>query len=281
MASVASTTLTVGGTPTVFLPLPTPWPSGLGCADNIYVHTPIGNPTTFLAWDPLFGASMMPTARSCLPPQVTSWWSQGAAANPYTALGPTFVCPEAYSAVQTVLVASSLQQIFCCPSQYSLLVPQPTKGGAFPSQCMSTVTEGQTMTFLSQQGEPDAFMATVIMNQTATAFGIPVNGFNLATTSSMFPSQTTTIPTTSEANTPASTTQPTSTGTASQPNRSTAPSTSLSPGASAGIAVGVVFVTLLLASAGYIAWKRRRKAKPISSTLLSFLFIRKPSCQKT
>lgn len=58
----------------------------------------------------------MTSARSCLPPQVSSWWSQNAGANPYTALGPTFVCPEAYSAVQTVVVNSALEEVFCCPS---------------------------------------------------------------------------------------------------------------------------------------------------------------------
>ncbi|KAF8846496.1 hypothetical protein BDZ45DRAFT_546440, partial [Acephala macrosclerotiorum] len=92
---------TVSGTATAFLPLPTPWPSGDGCAANIYLHTPVSNPNTFLAFDPLYGASMVASARSCLPPQVTSWWNQGTTASPYIALGPAFVCPEVYSAVQT------------------------------------------------------------------------------------------------------------------------------------------------------------------------------------
>lgn len=116
MVSTAPTTMTVGGTPTVFLPLPTPWPAGDGCTSNLYLHTPVSNPHTFLAWDPLYGASMIPSAQSCLPPQVSSWWSQPASESTYTALGPTFVCPQAYSAVQTVLVATSVQQVFCCPS---------------------------------------------------------------------------------------------------------------------------------------------------------------------
>jgi len=126
MVSIASTVLTVGGTPTVFLPLPTPWPSGDSCTSNIYLHTPVSNPNTFLAWDPLYGASMDTRAQSCLPPQVSSWWAfeRAASISQYTALGPTFVCPQAYSAVQTVIVASSLQQIFCCPSYVSLGLPQ-------------------------------------------------------------------------------------------------------------------------------------------------------------
>lgn len=120
VTSIAATILTVDGTPTEFLPLPTPWPSGYGCTGNIYLHTPVSSPNTFLAWDPLFGASMVSSARSCLPPQVTSRWSQAASATPYTALGPTFVCLQAYSAIQAVLIASSLEQMLCCPSYVSL-----------------------------------------------------------------------------------------------------------------------------------------------------------------
>ena len=115
-AAIVSTILTVSGTPTVFLPLPTAWPSGSGCAENIYLHTPTNTPYTFLAFDPLFGATMVTSAQSCLPPQVSTWWSQKNGEATFTALGPTFVCPQAYTAVQTVLVATSLQQIYCCPS---------------------------------------------------------------------------------------------------------------------------------------------------------------------
>lgn len=122
MASVTQAILTVGGSTTAFLPLPSAWPSGTDCTSNLYLHTPIDGVLTFLAWDPLYGASMVLSAQSCLPPQVSNWWSQPVDESIYTALGPTFVCPEAYSAVQTAVVSSSLLQTFCCPS-YVLLFP--------------------------------------------------------------------------------------------------------------------------------------------------------------
>ncbi|CZR56665.1 uncharacterized protein PAC_06554 [Phialocephala subalpina] len=268
MTSVASAILTVGGTPTEFLPLATPWPSGDGCAANIYLHTPVSSPNTFLAFDPLFGASMVASARSCLPPQVTSWWNQGTSASPYIALGPTFVCPQAYSAVQTVLVATSLQQVFCCPSQYSFLVPQPNRGGVFPSQCMSTISSGQTFAFLSNQAQSDAFTATVVMSTTATVFGIPVNGFNFATgsisSSSTSAGQSATVAVTSQGTAPTTTAPPTSTGSSSQQTSSKTPSTSPSLGETVGISIAVVFSVLLVGVVAYVLWKRRKQARPKS-----------------
>ena len=110
--STGSILSTVSGTPVEFLPLPTPWPSGAGCSEYKYQQLD-GH---FLAWDPFLGASLDANARTCLPTQVTSWWNQVSGAATSTALGPTFVCPEAYYAVQTALIASVTQNVFCCPS---------------------------------------------------------------------------------------------------------------------------------------------------------------------
>ncbi|KAH8817513.1 hypothetical protein F5884DRAFT_631487, partial [Xylogone sp. PMI_703] len=261
--SLASTILTMGGTPTVFLPLPTAWPAGDDCTSNLYLHTPVSNPNTFLAWDPLYGESMVTSASSCLPPQVTAWWNQGSSNTPYTALGPTFVCPEAYSAVQTVLVAKTLQQMFCCPSQYSLLIPQPNKAKVFPSQCISTIDGGQTVTYLSQQASPDQFTATVVMDSAATIFAIPVNGFNFVT------EDVSALPTTPLATLPSS--EPTSTvpstaplstapsGPDSQSDSNNSPSSSLSTGSIVGIVVGVFAAGLLVGIAAFVLWRRQRE----------------------
>lgn len=113
MAATTPTALTVSGTPTPvsFIPLSTPYPSKDGCSGYIYEQVD-GH---FIAWDPFYGASLDTKARSCFPSEVSSWWSQAAETSIFTALGPTFVCPGAYSAVQTVVIASDTQKVFCCP----------------------------------------------------------------------------------------------------------------------------------------------------------------------
>lgn len=113
MSSATSTVMTIGGTPTIFLPLPTPYPSENDCGTNIY-QLKSTNPT-FLVWDPVYGQSVT-HATTCFPPQVTTWWLQSSGALLYTALGPTFACPEAYSTVSTTTIASSVQEVYCCPS---------------------------------------------------------------------------------------------------------------------------------------------------------------------
>ncbi|KAK3940796.1 hypothetical protein QBC46DRAFT_228942, partial [Diplogelasinospora grovesii] len=113
MTSAQSTLLTVGGSPTVFLPLPTPWPSGENCGANIYRY--IATLDTYLAWDPVYGQHLATSATTCLLPQVTTWWLQPGSNLVYTALGPTFACPQAYSTVTTSQVESSMEEVYCCP----------------------------------------------------------------------------------------------------------------------------------------------------------------------
>lgn len=114
MANVTSTTMTIGGIPTVLVPLPTPYPSMDGCGANIYQLSSAA--PTFLAWDPDYGKNFTDAA-SCLPPQVSTWWDQAPGLfQIYTGLGPTFACPEAYSTVSTTVTASSVQEVYCCPS---------------------------------------------------------------------------------------------------------------------------------------------------------------------
>lgn len=107
------------GTPVLFYPVPTPWPLSAGCED--YIHRQ-SNERLFLAWDPVypeFGSG----AETCYRPEQRGWWSQAAAQTPSVALGPTFVCPEAYSAVfSTVLESNSAAQTqftYCCPPYVS------------------------------------------------------------------------------------------------------------------------------------------------------------------
>lgn len=122
-ATTAATDPTSGivfGTPVVFFPVPTPWPSSAGCDKYVYRQ---GNEGLILAWDPIYPAYAGTEAQSCFPPQQSSWWFQSTKANPSTALGPTFVCPEAYSAVHSTILANNsaaqTQYTYCCPPYVS------------------------------------------------------------------------------------------------------------------------------------------------------------------
>ncbi|CAK7211136.1 hypothetical protein SCUCBS95973_001028 [Sporothrix curviconia] len=251
---MTGTIISITGTPTVFVPLSTAWPSATGCISNIYLHTPIANPGTFIAWDPLYGAAMVTSAQSCLPEQVTLWWNQPSASL-FTALGPAFQCPGAYSPVQTAVVASSLHQTFCCPTGYNLLAPQANTAAQFPSQCVSTITSGQKFAYLASQGQSGQSTTTVVMTASATVFAIPVNGFDFAVGPTLaldtLSTQTSTL--TSKAALPASSTSSTSstsaqlTSTSASTTPDAAKSTVLTPGASAGIAVGIIAAVAFLA----------------------------------
>ncbi len=107
-----------GNLVTAWLPLSTPWPSIASCSAQIYAKNS-GPGATLLAYDPLYGQSIFPLASTqvpCLPPQVTSSWQQNSNPGITTLLGPMFVCPAAYSAVQTILINTTTQHILCCPS---------------------------------------------------------------------------------------------------------------------------------------------------------------------
>jgi hypothetical protein len=109
---------TNSGTITAWLPISTPWLSIAACSSQIYAQR-AGLGGNLIAFDPLYGESIVPSAIPCLPTEVTSSWYQSNSAIT-TLLGPTFVCPGAYSAVETILVNSLMQQVLCCPS-YVLL----------------------------------------------------------------------------------------------------------------------------------------------------------------
>jgi len=111
---------TLSGTPVLFFPVPTPWPSSAGC--DRYIYRQLGE-GSILAWDPVYSRGIGTGAESCLLPQQASWWLQDGSANPSTALGPTFVCPMAYSAVHSTVLdsnsAAQTQYTYCCPPYVS------------------------------------------------------------------------------------------------------------------------------------------------------------------
>jgi hypothetical protein len=103
---------TVAGTTTSWLPITTAWASNAACSTQAYAqqnHAPI-------LFDPFYQTVVDPdtTSEPCLPPEATAWWNQ--AADAPISLGPTFSCPAAYSAVETIVRNSATQEVLCCPS---------------------------------------------------------------------------------------------------------------------------------------------------------------------
>ncbi|SPO04119.1 uncharacterized protein DNG_06802 [Cephalotrichum gorgonifer] len=174
-------TTTVSGTPLTFLPVfSTPWPQPSDC-DNTY-RRPDG---TLLAWDIVYGISFSSEAQTCWPPEFTSSWEQSPTAATYTVFGPTFECPASYEAVQTAIVGEGVQRVFCCPSSYSLRIPQPISS-AWPSQCVSVATSGQVLSYMNQYKSKGVFYgvptSSTVNEEDVTVYGAPVNGFNVAAT---------------------------------------------------------------------------------------------------
>lgn len=102
----------VSGATTAYLPVSTAWVSVEACSTQIYQ----AQDAFFIAFDPYYGQNIQTTLRiPCLPPEATSSWQQTNSATT-TVLGPTFVCPSAYTSVLNRVVNSFTNQLLCCPS---------------------------------------------------------------------------------------------------------------------------------------------------------------------
>ncbi|KAK3298578.1 uncharacterized protein B0H64DRAFT_78368 [Chaetomium fimeti] len=273
MSDIETTSGTLFGTKVNFLPLPTPYPSLAGCGEG-GIHRQV-NAGTMLGWDPVY-TRFDPGADSCFPPQQRPWWNQDQASNsgPSTALGPTFVCPEAYSGVHSTVLesnsASQAQYTYCCPKKYTLgaILPQNQRSVI---QCSSIADPGVTIAYVSvtfltssatATGEDGAdtvvdttvlthvSTSTVVQDDAATVYAPPINGYNIVR------AQATSSETESAATEASSTAPPTGTTTGSG---EAAQSSGLAPGAIAGIAVGVVLGVGLLALAAFFLWRRHRR----------------------
>ncbi|KAK1705146.1 uncharacterized protein CLUP02_06578 [Colletotrichum lupini] len=255
------TLVTASGRPTVYYPLSTPWPQAIGCSAQFYRQLDAG---TVLAWDPYFGKDIDDSAASCFPPEVTSWWFQTLSQTTSIALGPTFVCPEAYTAAQTRLEDGGLQHVYCCPKDYTFHVPQPTLP-VFPSQCLSEVTAGETIFYqsLTASGGKQTHFATgtVVKTGTLTVWAVPINGYNFPTSSTSVSNPGITIPPTTQTitqNLPASTNTEVPRGNGDE--SSGAPLT-----LTVGVSVGVVLGVLVLLGGVFMLWRRRRRARKAGS----------------
>lgn len=101
MATFFDETIQVNsGTTTAWLPISTPWLSIAVCSAQIYAQrTGLGG--NLIAFDLLYGESIIPSAIPFLPTEIASSWYQSYPSIT-TLLGPNFVCLSAYSAVQTI-----------------------------------------------------------------------------------------------------------------------------------------------------------------------------------
>lgn len=267
LAMTTRTSIRLSGTAISFNPaLSTPYPQGPECA--LTYRRPDGK---ILAWDVVYGLSFSSEARTCHPPEVTDWWFQTESTATYTAFGPTFECPEQYEAVQTAVVSddnADVQQVFCCPSyvraqhsprptrdapantrsrSFSLHVAQPlTK--AFPSQCITTATSGQVLSFLDVKN-PDESMASAMTTSTVdddevTIFGQPVNGFNHVKET-------------------ADSEGPNGDGWDNGGDKGTPLAVSV------GVSVGVVVGLVLIGLGAWLLWRRRRRLREVTPALES------------
>lgn len=244
---------TLSGTATSFVPLATAWSSAnADCAQAIYAQV-AGN---FLGWDPWYVHYIDQDLTTCWPPQASSWWNQDRA--PTTSLGPTFVCPGAYHEAYTSSVDSHTTQTICCPSGYDLYVAEFEKP-SFPSQCTSTLTAGDTLSWeqVVSAGATWTPATTTVQSETLTIFGIPVNGLNVIATSTTASSSSTASSGSVDAGAGTSTsagTVVTITGTPTPDSHSH--TIKVAVGASVGAFVGIV----LIAIGAYLLWRRRKRS---------------------
>ncbi|EPE31058.1 kinesin light chain, putative [Glarea lozoyensis ATCC 20868] len=243
---------TVSGTITAWLPLSTPFIRDASCSTaiaklggNLYALDFYNNNRTGL----------------CLPDEIVGPWEAQISHSPTrTLVGPTFVCPEAYSAVQTIVISHSTSQTLCCPSSYQLSVAASTAG--VPMQCVSKLTAGDKLRYIDPS-VTDMYLTTTIGSQLASGevdfvFGWHANGYNIITsTSSTLSSITTskTLDMTSTRTTVSVTGSPTNT----LAGENTTKSPSLHPASIAGLAVGVLIIFMAVAAFGCIWRYRRRK----------------------
>ncbi|KAK3898362.1 hypothetical protein C8A05DRAFT_19043 [Staphylotrichum tortipilum] len=184
----------ISGTLMLFYPVPTPWPSVTGCGEFVWRQTDSGS---MFGWDPNYWNLVGTGAEDCFQPQQSSWWFQTAEASPSTALGPTFVCPESFSAVHSTTLAGGdaatrTEFTYCCPPEYTLSTLPPFTART-AAQCISTVAPGHTLSFVTatypgvSSGEPHqpgqlfGYLPTsnIVGVSAATVYAPPVNGFNL------------------------------------------------------------------------------------------------------
>ena len=255
MTSITPFVTTVDGATTAYVPLTTAWPSaGPECALGLY-HQIGGN---FMGWDPWYMQDVDTSLSTCWPPEASTWWTQ--AAQPTTVLGPVFTCPEAYYEAYTSTLDSHTTQTICCPSHYRLNVPDFARA-TFPSQCTSTLTAQQSLTWQDQFRISETDGSTWSLTRTSTivpegstftVYGWPVNGLNVVTSSTATATSSGTV---TDATTSTSTSSSESNASSSSSNNSK------NLGVIVGATVGVVVGIFLIALGAFLVWRKRRAGR--------------------
>ncbi|KAM3084431.1 hypothetical protein ACMFMG_001465 [Clarireedia jacksonii] len=166
---------TGSGTTTSWLPLTTAWTANAACSTQVYAQE---NHAAIL-FDPFYQTVIDPGAASepCLPPEATAWWNQ--ATDSPISLGPTFSCPAAYSAVETIVRNTATQEILCCPSNFGLHVPMTDHvKGAFPTQCTSMMSSGDSYIYMTSTSGTWGPYTNKITGP-YTVYAVHINGYNI------------------------------------------------------------------------------------------------------
>lgn len=124
------------------------------------------------------------------------------------------------------------------------------------------LTEGQTLSWFTGVTSSTSRSTTTVFTSAATMFAVPVNGFNIDTSSQAGSTDTAT----------AGTSQTTASSSSSSPSSSSQSSSASSAGSSnlglsIGVTLGVVLGILLLGVGAFVLWRRRRArlARPLSN----------------
>lgn len=169
----------------------------------------------------------------------------------------------------TSSIDAQTTQTFCCPTSYNLYNVEFDRP-SFPSQCVSTLTDGQVLEYRTVTGNTNSATSTTVDGETITIYGIPVNGLNVISSTSTSAAQTT--------KSSDLVMTYTSTGTAGQFITVTATASAASTqttstsgdenvsvvGVAVGASVGAVAGIFILAVGAFIIY-RRRKSKPLHS----------------
>ncbi|KAF7953883.1 uncharacterized protein EAE97_001282 [Botrytis byssoidea] len=277
---------TSSATITTWLPLSTAWPSTAACSSLVYVGSGKDAGKVF-GWDPLYQAVLDTGSPRCFADEMASWWLEPSSVT--ISLGPTFNCPAAYSTVATSVHSAGVTQVFCCPTDYNLSVLIPSHSyGDYPTQCMSTLTAGEILTYQTANG--GIFQPTSLtVSSTLSVHGEHINGWNIddAVFASMMgssPTATTTSSITTTSSTDSSTnsaytTTPRESGatmatktsesatsspssnsqSSSPPTPLTSPKSNNSTAIAAGVGIAAAVIIIGIAAAVFLLMRRRKK----------------------
>ncbi|KAL7623253.1 hypothetical protein AAE478_006934 [Parahypoxylon ruwenzoriense] len=241
---------TNAGVVTSWIPIPTTHPSQPGCEKWLWEYVP----NVIAAWDPGYGVEIR-TDATCLPKPVTIWWMQdhlGPIRETIFSLGPV-TCPQDYYTATASAKDLSSTYVACCPINYDfvrLLGP----GGT--GQCTSAIKKDSIVTY-AQRDSGSWKITSSSATEATSAAAIPVNGW-------IFAAQTGS--TTNSANCDAAVSEALATYVETENSSCAAANAGiLTPGAAAGIGVGVSLGVTGLAAlgAGLFMMYRRRKTDRI------------------